>query len=82
MRIKEILRDKKMSVTQLAELMSVKQESLSRTINGNPTKDTLQKIADALGVHISELFEQPKKEVENEIKCPKCGATLELKEKP
>lgn len=34
-------------------------ESLSRAINGNPTLETLEKIANALGVPISELFEKP-----------------------
>lgn len=32
---------------------------LSKAINGNPTKDTLEKIASALNVKITELFEEP-----------------------
>lgn len=34
----------------------MKQESLSRAINGNPTLETLIKIANAIGVEVSELF--------------------------
>jgi len=51
---------------------------LSRSINGNPSLDTLQKIADALNVPISELFERPDTST---IKCPKCGTELEVKAK-
>ena len=46
-----------MTITQLAERLNIKQESLSRAINGNPTIETLEKIATALGVGITELFE-------------------------
>lgn len=34
----------------------MKRESLSRAINGNPTLETLEKIASALGVDVPELF--------------------------
>jgi transcriptional regulator with XRE-family HTH domain len=36
--------------------MEIKRESLSRAINGNPTLETLKKIADALEVSVPELF--------------------------
>ena len=36
--------------------MEMKRESLSRAINGNPTLETLEKIASALGVDVPELF--------------------------
>ncbi len=75
LQIKEIVKRKGITITQLADMMGIKQESLSRTINGNPTIDTLQKIADALGVHLVELFEQP---ANNALSCPKCGAKLRL----
>lgn len=56
LRIKELCKEKGMNITQLAEVMGIKQESLSRAINGNPTIETLQKIADALKVELWELF--------------------------
>lgn len=56
MRIKDVCKEKGITVSQLAEKMGIKQESLSRAINGNPTLETLEKIANALGVDISELF--------------------------
>lgn len=56
MRIKEILKEKGMSVSELAEKMGISRVSLSTKINGNPTLDTLKKIASVLGVPVSELF--------------------------
>ncbi len=56
MRIKEVCKEKGITVSQLAEKMGIKQESLSRAINGNPTLETLEKIASALGVDVPELF--------------------------
>lgn len=75
LRIKEICKEKGVTITSLAEKLNIKQESLSRAINGNPTVETLQKIADALGVSIVELFAQPQNEL---YKCPKCGANLHI----
>lgn len=75
LQIKEIVKRKGITITQLADMMGIKQESLSRTINGNPTIDTLQKIADALEVHLVELFQQP---TNDSLSCPKCGTRLRL----
>lgn len=58
LRIKEICKDKGVTITQLAEMLGVTQESMSRTINGNPTITTLDKIATALGVEVVELFDK------------------------
>ena len=56
MRIKEVCKEKGITVSQLAEKMGIKQESLSRAINGNPTLETLERIANALEVDVPELF--------------------------
>lgn len=56
MRIKDVCKEKGITVSQLAEKMGIKQESLSRAINGNPTLETLGKIANALEVDITDLF--------------------------
>lgn len=78
LRIKEVCKEKNITITSLAEKLNIKQESLSRAINGNPTVETLQKIADNLNVPITELFEKPKC---NLLTCPNCGAELELRVK-
>lgn len=78
MRIKEILKQKGLTITELAEKMNVNRVSLSTAINGNPTLDTLTKIATALGVEVSELFALPSS---NTFRCPNCGATYQIEPK-
>lgn len=56
LRIKEVLRDKNITQEELAKMIGVTRSSFIKTINGNPTLDTLKKIADALGVTVPELF--------------------------
>lgn len=77
LRIKEILKEKGMTQKELAQKMGVAEISLSRSVNGAPTLTTLEKIADALGVEVSELFAPSR----NVIRCPHCGALLEFSEK-
>ncbi len=57
LRVKEICKAKGITVGDLAERMQMARESLSRAINGNPTLDTLEKIAQALDVPVSSLFD-------------------------
>lgn len=80
LRVKEVCKEKGVTITQLAEILGIKQESLSRAINGNPTLDTLQKIATALNVPVSALFDEVQPS-DNTIKCPNCGTELEVKKK-
>lgn len=56
LRIKEILKNKNITQEELAKNIGVTRSSFIKTINGNPTLDTLKKIADALGVTVPELF--------------------------
>lgn len=56
LRVKDICKAKGISITELAGQMGIKQESLSRAINGNPTIETLEKIAAALEVEVGDLF--------------------------
>ena len=75
LKVKEVCKQKGLTVTQLAEKLNIKQESLSRAINGNPTLETMQKISSALGVPITELFEKSNGDV---FQCPKCGEELHI----
>ncbi|MDR1883739.1 MAG: helix-turn-helix transcriptional regulator [Prevotella sp.] len=101
LKIKKVLKDRGMSVQDLAAKMGITRIALSYQINGNPTLETLNKIAEHIGVDISELFEcrpvsgNPTLEIlvkiaehigvdageSVEYRCPKCGCTVELKEK-
>lgn len=60
LRIKEILKEKGVTQTELADKIGITQVGLNRMINGNPTAETLLKIAEALDVDIRELFEPTK----------------------
>lgn len=64
LRVKEICRDKGITMEKLASILEITPNTLTRNINGNPTIDTLGKIAKALEVSLVELFESPKNEGE------------------
>lgn len=76
--ITDLLKRRGMNQTELAEKIGISRVGLSKAINGNTTIATLQKIADALGVSVPELFAPLPSNV---IICPKCGTPLEFKEK-
>lgn len=77
-RIKELLKERGMTMSDLASIIGTTQTSISRMLgeNGNPTYDTLMRISEALEVGITDLFLNES----NIITCPKCGAKFELKE--
>ncbi len=56
LRIKEIIKEKRITIQDLADVIGINRVTLSNSINGNPTVETLQKIATALNVEIWELF--------------------------
>lgn len=55
-RVKEICAYKGIQLKELAAIMDVKPESLSRTLNGNPQLSSLENIAKALNVGVADLF--------------------------
>ena len=80
MRIKQAIKESGSSVGELAQKMGVSRQTISRQINGaNITVETVQKIADALGLPVGQLFDQkpqPTNADHNVIICPHCGAKL------
>ena len=80
MRIKQAIKESGSSVGELAQKMGVARQTISRQINGaNITVETVQKIADALGLPVGQLFDQtpqPKNTDNINITCPHCGAKL------
>ena len=75
MRIKEILKEKDMTVQDLANKLGVSRQALSRQINGKLLVETAQTIADALNVPLWQLFTDS----EHSVRCPKCGYEMKIK---
>lgn len=75
MRIKEAIKEKGLTVGEVARRLGVVPQALSRVINGNPTVEMLERVADAIGVSASELLEKPS---DGSLTCPKCGAKLKI----
>ena len=69
-------KEKKSKIRAVAEKVGIKQQNMSNMLNGKtkPSLETLEKIADALGVPIGELFGNDS----NTITCPNCGAKYKL----
>ena len=78
MRIKEVIKEKGLTVKEVAERMGIQPPSLSRAINENTTIEMLSRIAKAIGCSEADFFEQPGKDY---INCPNCGAMLQLSKK-
>lgn len=55
-RVKDVIREQKSTLTEVAKTLGISNSTLSNTITKNPTIDTLAKIADALGVPLKELI--------------------------
>jgi transcriptional regulator with XRE-family HTH domain len=73
--IDRLLKERRLSKTDLAKRMGLSRESLYRILSGNPTLENIQKLSDAVGVSVSELFEHPQADT---ITCPQCGAKLKV----
>ncbi|MBD5353049.1 MAG: helix-turn-helix transcriptional regulator [Bacteroides sp.] len=59
-RVKALCAEKGIQLKELASIMNVKPESLSRTLNGNPQLSSLENIAKALKVGVADLFADKK----------------------
>lgn len=56
LRITELMRERKLTQTELADKMGITRVGLAKAISGNTTVSTLRKLADALDVPITSLF--------------------------
>lgn len=74
-RVLELCKQKGITQKDLAEKIGMTPVGLAKASNGNPTFETLEKIADGLGVTVPELFApQPT----NTITCPHCGKQIKF----
>lgn len=56
LRVKEICKQKGITQVELAKRLGISPSGLNQRIAGNPTLDKIEETANALGVHISELY--------------------------
>ena len=77
LRIKEVLKEKGLTAVWLASQIEITQPNMSNMVSGKskPSLDTLERIASALNVPVTELFEQPATDI---ITCPKCGTKFKM----
>jgi transcriptional regulator with XRE-family HTH domain len=61
LRVKEIVKQKGLTLAKVAEELKIHPVNLSTTLNGNPTIATLEKIANVLGVDVTDLIETENK---------------------
>lgn len=63
LRINEILEEKGISIAELGRRINKSRSTMHATLEkGNPQYSTLIEIAEAIGVDVTELFEQPSKD--------------------
>lgn len=58
-RIKEILKEKGLTVNQLADMLEISRQALSKQIQGKMLVETAQRIAETLNVPMWQLFASP-----------------------
>lgn len=82
-RIKEILKEKGLTVNQLADMLEISRQALSKQIQGKMLVETAQRIAEALDVPMWQLFASPEKVLPKKdglsITCPHCGKDINIK---
>jgi len=79
MDIKKRIRDRGMTIVEVAAKMGISQPALSKLItNGNPSYGKLCEIAEALGITVSELVADDET-AETSLVCPHCGKAIHVK---
>lgn len=75
--IKRAIKERGLTSKQVAMRMGMTAVNLSYHINGNPSVEILQRIADALGCDVVDLFDTPT-EMQRRCVCPHCGKEIKL----
>lgn len=81
-RIKELIKEKGYTQQGFADKLGITRSTLLEQIGERPSGTTLEKIADALGVEMWELFATREEIIargHSEIHCPKCGQVFDLR---
>ena len=88
MNIKKVIKDSGWTLEQLAAEMKnkngdkgISQPSVSSIVNGNPTLDKLQEIANIIGISVSELLRDENDIRKTSVICPHCGKEIQIEVK-
>lgn len=91
LRIREVMTEKNVASKAIVEALGINKVTVSNIVNGktNPSLETVQRIAEVLGVPFWQLFASPD-EVKADLSvgsppvltCPVCGASLHLTAEP
>ena len=63
LRVKQIVKEKGLTLAKVAEMLEIHPVNLSSTLNGNPTLSTLSRIAEVLQVEVTDLIETENKPI-------------------
>ena len=77
MDIKRVIKAKGLTVKDIADKMGISSVGLSQHINGNPSVQVLERIADAVGCEVGDFFEKSSNEMTGI--CPHCGKEIKIK---
>lgn len=81
MRIQDTIKAYGLTQDIVAHRMGISRVTLTRNINGNPTLETMEKIAKAIGCSVGEFFDDeraPQEEPKSSLLCPHCGKELHI----
>ena len=80
MDIKKIIKEKGFTLEQTATKMGISRITLMQSLSGNPTVNTLQRVADAIGCRVVDFFvdELESTTITPDFECPHCGGSLDI----
>ena len=81
MDIKRVIKEKGLTLEQTATKMGISRITLMQSLGGNPTVNTLQRVADAIGCSVVDFFADEIEESTLQtptFTCPHCGKPLDV----
>ena len=81
MDIKRVIKEKGLTLEQTATKMGISRITLMQSLGGNPTVNTLQRVADAIGCRVVDFFADELDESAPQtpgFTCPHCGKPIEI----
>jgi len=79
MDVKSVIKQKGYTIEQVAEKMGVTRVTLTQNLSRNPTMNTLQRVADAVGCKVGEFFLDELDIKDGKyIPCPHCRKPIDV----